>query len=127
MLTTIQYEVIRENEETGEEEHIATVNVEGEYDPGEREGRWGYYGATPASPASVDIISITETIAVEGPVHSKYARYPVTYEIPWDGELNDWEIEYIKESIAEISIRDAADNKASAAIDAYESRDYDGY
>jgi len=49
------------------------LTVEVDYTPGEREERWGRYGATPGYGPEVEIVSITVPLEVEGPHRNPYA------------------------------------------------------
>lgn len=48
--------------------------IEGEFDPGDSESRWGYYGADPGYGASASITAVLETVVVYGPKENPYTR-----------------------------------------------------
>lgn len=147
-ITLENYELYRytEDEDGNEHESCIVLTVEGYYEFEERAGRWGRHGATPGSPAYAEVGDLLETITVEGPVVNRYEEMartattdylrkmyaemaatftpkgPVTYTIPWDGELTKSEEEAIQEKISEAAIDQAVSAAEAAAEAAYEAR-----
>ncbi len=103
--------IIHTDEETEAE---IELTVEANYTAGEADIKWSRYGATPGYRAEIEIESIVVPMAVEGPHWSPYAKYPVVYMVPWDGELSREDIRKIEKIIEEA--------RGEAAIDACEFR-----
>lgn len=77
--------------------------IDGNYDPGESHGRWGYYGATPGYGPDVEIFDI-------------YVKGEDGELTKWDGELTKEEERYVCEKLAEMARAEIADYEMDAAV-----------